>query len=190
MAKPRVSHTSTTELTKKDEAETPDIFVRALEQREGITFDLDVFATKENAKAPRFYTPEQDGYTERWDAEYVWANPPYSGDHIGAACRKALVEQDNYVAAYLLLPPNTDVGWFQAYAPLAKRCIFVGGRIQFIGDYKHGNDDGSLILVFSPHWTRRPWPDFWTPSAVERGGKGRTRPHAGRKGSSYDTRDD
>jgi phage N-6-adenine-methyltransferase len=41
-------------------------------------FTLDVCATAESAKCPRYFTKEQDGLTAPWIAERVWCNPPFS----------------------------------------------------------------------------------------------------------------
>ncbi len=67
--------------SKTDEHPTADAVVE-LWRRRGFRFTLDVAATKDSAKAPRFYTKEQDALTQHWtdDAEGgdAWDNPPYS----------------------------------------------------------------------------------------------------------------
>jgi DNA N-6-adenine-methyltransferase (Dam) len=40
-------------------------------------FDLDPAATPGNAKAPRFFTADDDGLAQPWHARAVWLNPPY-----------------------------------------------------------------------------------------------------------------
>jgi DNA N-6-adenine-methyltransferase (Dam)/AT hook motif len=42
-------------------------------------FTLDVCATAENAKCPRYFSPEQDGLAQDWGTAIVWMNCPYSG---------------------------------------------------------------------------------------------------------------
>lgn len=63
-------------------------FIRELEERFG-KFTLDVAAASHNAKAPRYFTREDDGLTLAWTGN-VWCNPPYSD--CGAWVRKAWFE--------------------------------------------------------------------------------------------------
>ena len=42
-------------------------------------FTLDVAATPENAKCPRYYTRNDDGLAQPWDG-VCWMNPPYGKD--------------------------------------------------------------------------------------------------------------
>lgn len=60
-----------------DDRWTDPAFVASLEARFGYPFDLDVAASEHNAKAPRFYTRDDDGLTKPWTGS-VWCNPPYS----------------------------------------------------------------------------------------------------------------
>ena len=39
-------------------------------------FDLDVCATKQNAKCKKYFTEEQDGLRQLWTGT-CWMNPPY-----------------------------------------------------------------------------------------------------------------
>lgn len=68
-----------------DDRGTDPAFIASLEERFG-AFTLDVAAAEHNAKAPRFYTREDDGLDRRWSGN-VWCNPPYSD--CGAWVRKA-----------------------------------------------------------------------------------------------------
>lgn len=112
-----------------DDRGTDPAFIAELEARFGYPFDLDVAASPENAKAPTFYTIEDDGLTQQWRG-LVWCNPPYSD--CGAWVRKAWSEwhgsdprtpmvhhfQHARDAApwriAMLLPANrTEQGWWQ-----------------------------------------------------------------------------
>lgn len=136
-----------------DDRGTDPAFIAQLENRLG-KFDLDVAATPDNAKAPRFYTREDDGLTQPWRG-LVWCNPPYSD--CGAWVRKAWhewhgtdprVPKDHYwqhardAAPYrivMLLPANrTEQAWWQEWvepyrdrpdSPL--RVEFLRGRMRF-----------------------------------------------------------
>src|SRR5687767_6022822 len=68
-----------------DDRGTDPAFIASLEERFG-RFTLDVAAAEHNAKAPAYYTREQDGLTLPW-AGRVWCNPPYSD--CGAWVQKA-----------------------------------------------------------------------------------------------------
>src|SRR5689334_3712102 len=59
-----------------DDRGTDPAFIASLEARFG-AFELDVAAADHNAKAPSYYTREQDGLTQPWRG-IVWCNPPYS----------------------------------------------------------------------------------------------------------------
>lgn len=65
--------------SKTDVWATPQRFYDELDRE--FNFELDVFATPENAKCRRFYTKEQDGLAQPWTGR-VWCNPPY-GREIG-----------------------------------------------------------------------------------------------------------
>src|ERR1700680_4336359 len=53
---------------------TPAGVFAALNER--YKFDLDACATPDNAKAERYFTPEQDGLRQEWTGT-VWLNAPY-----------------------------------------------------------------------------------------------------------------
>lgn len=68
-----------------DEWATPQALFDRLNEK--FRFDLDVCATKENAKCARYYTREQDGLAQTWEG-VCWMNPPY-GRQIGKWMQKA-----------------------------------------------------------------------------------------------------
>ena len=41
-------------------------------------FQLDVAASKENSLCDRYYTKENNGLNNFWNAKRVWCNPPYN----------------------------------------------------------------------------------------------------------------
>lgn len=59
-----------------DDRGTKREFMDELEARFG-HFDLDVAAAPHNAKAPKFYTIQDNGLAQPWVGN-VWCNPPYS----------------------------------------------------------------------------------------------------------------
>ena len=66
----------TTDEWTNDDWATPMVLVRELESEFG-PFDLDPCTHAEAAKAPKFYTKEDDGLTKPWVGR-VFCNPPYS----------------------------------------------------------------------------------------------------------------
>jgi phage N-6-adenine-methyltransferase len=71
--------------SKTVEWETPQPLFDELNKE--FQFDLDVCATKENAKCKIFFTKEDNGLTQMWGGT-CWMNPPY-GREIGEWVRKA-----------------------------------------------------------------------------------------------------
>lgn len=123
-------------------------FIRELEGRPRWgPFDLDVAAAEHNAKAPKFYTREDDGLTQPWSLGVglprdinVWCNPPYSA--CGDWVRKAWEEWNGPLRPHLiamLLPANRcEQPWWQDLvepfrdqpsSPL--RVEFTRGRMRF-----------------------------------------------------------
>lgn len=69
---------------------TPKDFFRELDQE--FHFGLDAAASPENAKCSRYFTPEEDGLSQSWNAGgAVFCNPPY-GREIGKWVKKAYEE--------------------------------------------------------------------------------------------------
>lgn len=126
-----------------DDRGTDPAFIATLEERFG-ALTLDVAAAPHNAKAPEFYTREQDGLSLPWFGN-VWCNPPYSD--CGAWVRKAWSEWDaaakrggrgvDLIA--MLLPANrVEQGWWQDHVePFRDRpdsplhVEFLRGRMRF-----------------------------------------------------------
>lgn len=96
-----------------DDRWTPDSLFIPWHER--YQFTIDVAASAQNAKLPRFYTKEDNALTKSWDGERVWCNPPYSD--IMPWVEKAHVEMDNgcdFIA--MLLPSNrTEQPWWQKW---------------------------------------------------------------------------
>lgn len=94
---------------------TPADFFAAVSRRFG-PFDLDVAATAENAKAPRFFTRAENGLAQPWAPARCWMNPPY-GREIRRWLEKARAEAlDGEVTAVCLVPARTDPAWFHEVA--------------------------------------------------------------------------
>lgn len=121
-------------------------------------FVLDVAASKDNAKCPRFLTEEDDALRRDWledacppgspcTSHAVWCNPPYV--NILAWVKKAYTESQNGLTVVMLLPAGTDTEWFHDYVIPKGKVEFIRGRLKF-GNAKHSAMSPSIIVVFEP----------------------------------------
>lgn len=75
-------------------------------------FTIDVAASEENAKLPRYYTLQTNGLLQSWEGERVWCNMPYSG--VRPWVEKAWYERERADLIVLLCPANrTEQPWWQ-----------------------------------------------------------------------------
>ena len=131
----------------KDCWETPQSFFDDL--NEEFHFDLDVCALPENAKCPRFYTPDDDGLAQPWDGLCNWCNPPY-GRQIAKWVERAHITAISGVGTtVMLLPARTDTKWFHDYIYEQAEIRFIKGRLKF-GNSKNSAPFPSMIVVFRP----------------------------------------
>lgn len=141
-----------------DQWATPLKFFKEVEAEFG-PFDLDPAADATNAKAPKFYTKEDDGLSKVWFGK-VWCNPPY-GRGIGAWVERAALslttltqvgyDPPEYVTTDLvvmLLPARTDTKWWHdCVIPHADEIRFIKGRLRF-GGAKNSAPFPSALVVF------------------------------------------
>lgn len=133
-----------------DEYATPPAIVAALEKEFG-AFTLDPCARAESAKAPRFFTKEQDGLIRPWTAARVWLNPPYSNPTpwVKKALHETLIGNAGLVAA--LLPAATDTNWFHDYVYGHSEVRLRRGRIKFLqwdGKPAERPKGGNIIAIY------------------------------------------
>jgi phage N-6-adenine-methyltransferase len=109
-------------------------------------FTLDICASKENAKCPKYYTKEEDALKKEWGG-VIWMNPPY-GRQIGNWVKKAKeASQQGKATVVCLLPARTDTAWWHDYAMKANEIRLIRGRLKF-GDGKGSAPFPSAIVVF------------------------------------------
>jgi site-specific DNA-methyltransferase (adenine-specific) len=130
-----------------DDWPTPSWLVDQLATEFG-AFDLDPAATAGNAKAPRYFTEDDDGLSQPWCARRVFLNPPY-GRTIGMWMAKARAEaaSGNADRVVCLVPAKVDTQWWRdslAADPLVR---IWPGRISF-GDGIRRAPFASAIIVF------------------------------------------
>ncbi len=123
---------------------TPQDFFDRLNVEFGFT--LDVCATAENAKCPRYFTKETDGLSQEW-AGVCWMNPPY-GRTIGAWMKKASDSAKGGATIVCLVPARTDTAWWHDYA-IKGEVRFIRGRLKF-GGHKSSAPFPSAVVIFKP----------------------------------------
>lgn len=131
-----------------DEWETPPELFAQIAAVYG-PFDLDAAASATNAKAPRFYTKDDDGLRQPWFGN-VWINPPYSNP--APWCQKAAeVTRDGDVLVVMLLPAAVDTEWFHqwvvpfaAWKPLRGRPAF----LDWNREPRSGAKGGNVVAVY------------------------------------------
>lgn len=131
--------------SKTDLWETPQDLFDELNDEFG--FDIDVCATKENAKCSRYFTKEQNGLLQDWDG-VVWCNPPY-GREIGKWVEKAYKSYQDGAIIVMLLPARTDTKWFHDYILEKAEIRFIRGRLKF-GGSKNAAPFPSMVVIFRP----------------------------------------
>lgn len=128
-----------------DEWPTPqDFFDKVSDEFGG--FDLDPCCTSESAKAPKFFTKEDDGLSQVWRGK-VWMNPPY-GRTIGHWMAKAFRSFKAGATVVCLVPARTDTAWWHDYA-MKGDIRFIRGRLKF-GGHKNSAPFPSALIVFKP----------------------------------------
>lgn len=110
-------------------------------------FGLDACAVPENAKCNNYFSPEEDGLSQKWVGYgTVWCNPPYGRD-IGKWVQKAYETAKGGETVVMLLPARTDTKWFHEFIYGKAEIRFVRGRLKF-GGSKNNAPFPSMITVF------------------------------------------
>lgn len=143
---------------QSDEWATPqDLFDRLDAE---FAFDIDVAASRENAKCLAYLTEADNALVQEWrlrlpSTSTAFCNPPYS------MCRefmaKAVVESHKGITVVCLVPARTDTRWFHNtvwdrfretfYKGVEVR--FIKGRLKF-GGATAGAPFPSVIIIFRP----------------------------------------
>jgi phage N-6-adenine-methyltransferase len=120
----------------KQDYGTPWPFIRACEARWG-RFAVDLAATAENAKAPRFIGPDQDSLKVPW-ATYLppstlaWLNPQF-GDIDSWAKKCAEETHGSTLRIVMLTPASIGTEWFADHVHQKALVLGVRPRLTFEG---------------------------------------------------------
>jgi len=128
--------------SKTDLWATPQNFYDKYNEK--FDFELDVCATKENAKCSRYFTIFDDGLSQQWDG-VCWMNPPY-GRTIKHWVKKAYESSLNGSTVVCLLPARTDTAWWHDYCTKGQ-IEFIRGRLKF-GNSKNSAPFPSAVVIF------------------------------------------
>jgi phage N-6-adenine-methyltransferase len=113
---------------------TPPQFIDWIRRRWGVEFDLDVAASDDTTKAPRWFTVEDDGLSKNWFGT-CWVNPPF-GVELVKFISKAVSElrrEEGPEEVWVLVPARTCTKWFHdLVVPAAARIFFIRGRFCFV----------------------------------------------------------
>jgi len=134
--------------TKFDHArqdwETPDEVFLPLMDEFGI--NLDVCASKDNRKSPRYFGTDDNGLEQEWAPFICWMNPPFGEQ--AKWVRKAYEESKKGATVICLLPSRTNTNWWHDYC-MKGEIRFIRGRPIFKGA-KHGLPQPLAIVIFRP----------------------------------------
>lgn len=129
-----------------DEWETPQWLFDKLNKE--FNFNLDLAATKENAKTSMFCSKENSGLTGIFRGNFnIWCNPPYSD--IKNWCKRCYELSNDVNIVVMLVPARTDTKWFHEFCYNQKNVEirFIKGRLKF-GESKNSAPFPSMIVIF------------------------------------------
>jgi phage N-6-adenine-methyltransferase len=130
---------------RSEEWQTPDALFSKLHAE--FSFTIDVCASEENAKLPRYWTKDDDALLQDWAGERCWMNPPY-GRQIGQWIRKAYHESRRGALVVCLVPASTDTSWWHDYCTRGQ-VQFIRGRLCFQDGQRSGRAPfASAIVIF------------------------------------------
>jgi len=109
-------------------------------------FTLDVAASPDNAKCPRFFTKDQDGLAQDWGREVCWMNPPYN--QVARWMSKALESSQAGALVVCFVYARTGTAWWHTYATRGE-IRFLRGRRKFSGAQFNAPAD-SAVVIFRP----------------------------------------
>ena len=132
---------------------TPSLLFSHLQDE--FEFDLDVAASKRNAKCSRFFTEADSALDQIWGPRAsAWCNPPFKTIEPWAK-RAVLAAMEWESQTVLLVPASVDTAWFHDQVVPHSQFWFFRGRINFRPPGKEIKADsgpafGCLLAHFAP----------------------------------------
>ena len=128
-----------------DEWSTPQDFFDRLNNE--FHFDLDVCALPSSAKCNRYFSPDDDGLTQKWSG-VCWMNPPY-GEVIGQWIEKARLSANDGTTVVCLVPARVDTGWWWDHCRYGE-IRFLRGRLKFGGSNNSAPFPSAVVIFGVP----------------------------------------
>lgn len=151
---------------KSDEWQTPSCFFDAINDR--FDFSYDLAATKENSKAPFFFTKNDDALSKNWNRirGNCWLNPPFS--LAKEFFKKASESKNKIVAIYKAANMETEA-WQKYIFPHAKVHV-LSRRLNYDteGEKTSGVTFGSALIFYRVSFKSQWLPDGTTLTKVLR----------------------
>ena len=144
--------------SNKHDWATPQYFVDLVEEKLERKFDLDVCSYDYTAKAPKWFTENDDALTKEWDAPLCWMNPPY-GKELSIWLKYAKEQAQKHKNTIVcLVPARTDTAWFHDIA-IHGKIIFLRGRIKFEQNGKSSGSPAfpSMLVIFGEEPSMETW---------------------------------
>jgi phage N-6-adenine-methyltransferase len=130
-----------------DDWATPGWLVSGLSALFG-PFDLDPAATPASAKAPVFFTREDDGLAQPWTGR-VFLNPPYGRALTGwLAKARAEVASGRAELVVCLVPVRTGTRWWADATASASLILFWPARIKFGATEQGAPGFDSALIIY------------------------------------------
>lgn len=119
-------------MSERQDWGTPIEFLDWLKSERGWIPTLDAAASRRNAKAPTFYTIEDNSLEQPWSGD-VWLNPPFGRElpKFMAKCAEE-IKRKEVRSIMVLIPARTDTKWFhEIVMPHAYLIYLIKGRFNF-----------------------------------------------------------
>lgn len=146
--------------TSKQNYATPMNFILATQAFLGIDqFAFDFAAEDHTAKAPRWWTKEQNSlgrHSRDWKRAvgdgWGWLNPPFAHISVWAMACHQLAQRGGRVA--LLVPAGVGSNWYRDYVHGKARVLALNGRLAFIkGKPKLLYPKDTILCLYGPDFT-------------------------------------
>lgn len=124
-------------------------------------FAWDLAANHDNHVVDNYYTEEDDSLIQPWHTieGYSWLNPPYA--NLADWTSKAVLESNKGASLFMLVPASTGSNWWRDYVDRKCWCLFLNGRLTFVGHTSPYPKDLALLLYDSPFLGTRSHYSVW-----------------------------
>ena len=143
--------------TGNNERYTPAYILEAVRRVTGGIIDLDPASSAEandTVKAERFFTLEDDGLAQEWEADSLWLNPPYGRGEIEAFVDKLAAELDSIGLAFTITHNATETRWCQTLLARSAAICLLNSRVDFSTPGEGANGGtlrGQVVFLLGKH---------------------------------------